>query len=58
MANDTTNDAVAALRHALANHAPKPSRDFRRRAWQAFEQALDRHLARQRATARVTQRLH
>jgi hypothetical protein len=33
------------LRGALAGLVPKPTREFRRRAWSTFERALDRHLA-------------
>ena len=33
------------LRSALGGLVPKPTREFRRRAWRSFERALDRHLA-------------
>lgn len=58
MVTETTNHALAALRTALAIRAPMPTPEFRQKAWQVFEQALDRHLARYGTTARVTQRLH
>ena len=46
------------LRSALLAFLPTPSGDFRRRAWETFEQALDRHLAAKRGgfTQAQTQR--
>ena len=45
MAKDTKEELVAALRTALLMGVPRPTSEFRRRAWLAFEAAVDRHLS-------------
>ncbi len=39
-------DPTSSAETALAERAPKPSAEFRRRAWAIFQAALDRYLLR------------
>ena len=48
MATEERDDVSAQLRTALRGLVPRPTGSFRHRAWQTFEQALDRHLAAKR----------
>ena len=48
MSTTQRDEMNAYLRSVLLGLVPPPSGAFRRRAWEAFEQALDRHLAAKR----------
>ena len=50
MAGDDRETVMPVLRTVLAERADRPTTDFRRNAWLAFQAALDRHLTR-RVTA-------
>ncbi len=43
--DETEEVEIAVVHDALAKKAPKPTVEFRERAWQTFQAALDRHLA-------------
>jgi hypothetical protein len=45
MQSEIRDDMTVHLRSALRALLPTPTREFRRRAWETFERALDRHLA-------------
>ncbi len=51
MASEKADEGNAFLRTALVALLSRPTREFRRRAWRTFEQALDRHFARNASQA-------
>ena len=42
---DETEEVEIGLHDVLVKEAPQPTSEFRERAWQTFQAALDRHLA-------------
>jgi hypothetical protein len=52
MASEHQDDMTPHLRTAMLGLVAAPSGDVRRRAWETFERALDRHLAAKRGRAR------
>jgi hypothetical protein len=53
MAEDEAYTMTVLLRATLLGRMPEPTREFRRRAWRTFEEALERHLAGKRRAVRA-----
>ena len=56
MTRDCRDDMILLPRSTASDGLPQPTADFRRRAWDAFSTALDRHLAARRALKQVGKR--
>lgn len=56
MTRDGRDDMILLLRSTAPDGLPQPTADFRRRAWNVFAGALDRHLAARRALRQVGKR--
>lgn len=56
MTSDGRDDMILLLRSTARAGLPRPTEEFRRRAWDVFTAALDRHLAARRVLKQVEKR--
>ena len=56
MTRDGRDDMILLLRSTAPGGLPQPTAEFRRRAWNVFTAALDRHLAARRVLRQVGKR--
>ena len=56
MTRDGRDDMILLLRNTAPGALPTPTAEFRRRAWDVFTTALDRHLDAQRVLRQVGKR--